>query len=133
MLPRLSLPLLPLPLSRLIAWTAVAAGALIVLLQPLPAGESRVLGLAVAAIGLWATSAIPEPITAVFFFTVAMLLKAAPAGVVFGGFESAALWLIFGGLVMGVAVKSTGLGERIATRLGHAFGETYWGVITWAS
>ncbi|MBI3445890.1 MAG: anion permease [Magnetospirillum sp.] len=88
------------------------------------------MALAVASIGLWATGVIPEPITAVFFFTAAMLLKVAPASVVFGGFESAALWLIFGGLVMGVAVRSTGLGQRIATGLGRAFGTSYWGVIT---
>lgn len=116
--------------ARLIAWIALFTGLAILILQPLPASESRALALAVAAIGLWATSVIPEPITAVFFFTAAMLLKAAPASVVFGGFESAALWLIFGGLVMGVAVKSTGLGERIATRLSRAFGSSYWGVIT---
>lgn len=117
-------------LPRLVAWTALAAGLAILAVEPLPAGESRALALAVAAIGLWATSVIPEPIAAIFFFTLAMLLKAAPAQVVFGGFESAALWLIFGGLVMGVAVKSTGLGERIANRLGRAFGTSYWGVIT---
>ncbi len=119
-----------LPLPRLIAWMALAAGLAVLVLQPLPEGESRALALAVAAIGLWGTSVIPEPVTAVFFFTAAMLLKVAPASVVFGGFESAALWLIFGGLIMGVAVRSTGLGERIATRLGRAFGASYWGVIT---
>ncbi|CAA7615615.1 SLC13 family permease [Magnetospirillum sp. SS-4] len=117
-------------LPRLVAWIALAAGLAILVTGLLPAGESRALALAVAAIGLWATGVIPEPITAIFFFTLAMLLKAAPAQVVFGGFESAALWLIFGGLIMGVAVKSTGLGERIATRLGRAFGTSYWGVIT---
>jgi len=117
-------------LARLIAWTALAAGVGLVLVQPLPASQSVAMALAVAAIGLWATGVIPEPITAVFFFTAAMLLKVAPAAVVFGGFESAALWLIFGGLIMGVAVRSTGLGERIASRLGRAFGESYWGVIT---
>lgn len=119
-----------LPLPRLVAWTSLAAALVILAVQPLPPTESRVLALTVAAIGLWATSVIPEPITAVFFFTAAMLLKVAPAPVVFAGFESAALWLIFGGLVMGVAVKSTGLGERIATRLGRAFGSSYWGIIT---
>lgn len=123
MIRRLSLP-------RLVAWGALAVGLAVLALQPLPPAESRALALAIAAIGLWATGVIPEPITAVLFFTMAMLLKAAPASVVFAGFESAALWLIFGGLVMGVAVKTTGLGERIATRLGRAFGGTYWGVIT---
>lgn len=126
----MSISLVRLPLPRLLAWVAVAVGAAIVVLDPLPGTEGRVLGLAVAFIGLWATAVIPEPITAVFFFTTAMLLKAAPASVVFGGFQSAALWLIFGGLVMGIAVRSTGLGERLGTRLSHAFGSSYWGIIT---
>ena len=59
-----------------------------------------------------------------------MLFKVAAPGVVFSGFESAALWLIFGGLVVGVAVKNTGLGHRLANRLAGAFGSSYWGVIT---
>jgi di/tricarboxylate transporter len=117
-------------LPQSIAWIALAVAVGILLVEPLPPLESRALALVIGGIGLWATSAIPEPMTAVFFFTCAMLLKVAPAGVVFGGFESTAMWLIFGGLVMGVAVKSTGLGERIATSLGRSFGRSYWGVIT---
>jgi di/tricarboxylate transporter len=126
----MSLSLLRMPLPRALAWLAVMAGAAIVILDPLPGTEGRVLGLAVAFIGLWATAVIPEPITAVYFFTMAMLLKAAPPATVFGGFESGALWLIFGGLVMGIAVRSTGLGERIAARLGRSFGTSYWGLIS---
>lgn len=120
---------LRLPLNRLLAWAAVMAGVAVLIADPLPGTESRVLALTIAFIGLWATGVMPEPIVAVFFFTAAMLLKAAPPATVFGGFESGALWLIFGGLVMGIAVRSTGLGERIAARLGRAFGTSYWGLI----
>lgn len=116
--------------TRLMAWIAVIAGIAIVAVNPLPGTQGHVLGLSIAAIGLWATAVIPEPITAVFFFTAAMLLKAAPPATVFGGFESGALWLVFGGLVVGLAVRSTGLGERLAGHLGRAFGTSYWGVIT---
>jgi len=109
---------------------AMAAAAIVLVVPPVPAAEVPALALAIAAIGLWATGALPEHITALAFFTVAMLFKVVPAKVAFTGFESAALWLIFGGLVMGVAVRSTGLGERIAHRLAEAFGSSYWGVIT---
>ncbi|KIL98147.1 Di- and tricarboxylate transporter [Paramagnetospirillum magnetotacticum MS-1] len=126
----MSLSLFRMPLPRALAWAALIIGAAIVVIDPLPGTEGRVLGLAVAFIGLWATAVIPEPMTAVFFFTTAMLLKAAPAGTVFGGFSSAALWLIFGGLIMGIAFRSTGLGERLGARLSHAFGSSYWGVIS---
>jgi di/tricarboxylate transporter len=117
-----------LTLHTLIAAVAVAAA--IAVLAAQPDGHGRALALAIAAIGLWATGAIPEHITAVAFFTLAMLLKVAPASVVFSGFESAALWLIFGGLVMGLAVRGTGLGERLARTLAPKFGSSYWGVIT---
>ncbi|MBI1207950.1 MAG: SLC13 family permease [Azospirillum sp.] len=114
---------------RLLAIAALITSLIILAFPPLAAGESHALALTVAAIGLWATGAVPEYLTALAFFTAAMLFKVAPAGVIFSGFESAALWLIFGGLVMGVAVKSTGLGERIAARLARLFGTSYCGVI----
>jgi anion transporter len=113
-----------------ISAVAMAAGLGVLAFPPVAAGEVPALALALPAIGLWATGALPEYITALAFFTVAMLFHVASAKVIFAGFESAAMWLIFGGLVMGVAVRSTGLGERIAHRLAAAFGTSYWGVIT---
>ena len=114
---------------RLIALLAVAGAGLVLILAPLPPAETKALALVMAGIGLWATGAVPEHVTALAFFTVAMLTQVAPPRIIFGGFESAALWLIFGGLVMGVAVRSTGLGERIAHSLSRLFGTSYWGVI----
>lgn len=86
-------------------------------------------GLILLIIGLLATSAIPEYLTALIFFALAMVFALAPAEVVFAGFESAALWLIFGGLVLGVAIHTTGLGARLAHRLAPVFGTSYTGVI----
>ncbi|HVI51718.1 MAG TPA: SLC13 family permease [Candidatus Sulfotelmatobacter sp.] len=119
-----------LSLSKTIAAAAVGSALLVALIRPLSGPENAALALAVAALGLFATAAIPEYITALGFFTLAMLFKVAAPSVVFTGFESAALWLIFGGLVVGVAVKSTGLGERIAQGLAPRFGDGYWGVVT---
>jgi di/tricarboxylate transporter len=116
--------------AQALAGIAIAAALLVLLFPPLPAAETRALALIIAALGLWATGAVPEHITAVAFFTLAMLFAVAPPAVVFGGFDSAALWLIFGGLVMGVAVRTTGLGERIAARVARMFGTSYWGVIS---
>ncbi|MTJ82154.1 MAG: SLC13 family permease [Telmatospirillum sp.] len=115
---------------QVLALVAVMAGLALLLFPQLPPPENRALALSVGAIGLWATGAIPEYITALAFFTLAMLFGVATPAVIFGGFSSAAWWLIFGGLVMGIAVKTTGLGERIAQRLARGFGDSYWGVIT---
>ena len=115
--------------SRLIAACGVLAAGLIALFPPLPGPENGALALSLAAISLWATGAIAEYVTAIAFFTFAMLFKTAAPEVIFTGFQSPALWLIFGGLVVGVSVRSTGLGQRLARRLAQSFGDSYWGVI----
>ena len=38
-----------------------------------------------------------------------MLFSVSPGHVVFSGFASSVVWLVFGGLVLGVAIKRTGL------------------------
>lgn len=48
---------------------------------------------------------------------VAMLLAIAPADVVFSGFASSAFWIIFGGLILGMSIRHTGLGEHLAGRV----------------
>jgi len=111
------------------ALTCLAALAAAVL-APLPPGENGALALCILSIGLWATGVLPEAATALIFFTIAMLARIAPANVIFSGFASGALWLIMGGLVMGVAIKSTGLGDRIARGLSASFGNSYWGVVS---
>jgi di/tricarboxylate transporter len=83
-----------------------------------------------AAIALWSTSALPEHVTALLFFLVVLLVGIAPAQVVLSGFESQALWLIFAGLVVGVAVKRTGMAERLANLFAARTGESYASVVT---
>ena len=114
---------------HLIAGLIAALALGVAVYGPGTGNASAVLGLILLTIGLLATSAIPEHLTALLFFALAMIFALAPAGVVFSGFESAGLWLIFGGLVLGVAVHTTGLGARMAHRLAPAFGTSYPGVI----
>jgi anion transporter len=85
--------------------------------------------LAVVSIILWATRIIPEYLTALLFFVLAMVFAVAPPSVVFSGFESDALWLIFAGLVVGLAIKLTGLGERIAHSIARNVRRQYLGLI----
>ena len=98
------------------AGLALLAGILLLVFPPsgLEPRAAKAAALAVIAVGFWATAALPEHVTAVGFFTLCMLFGVAPANVVFGGFESTALWLVFGGLVIGMAMRHTGLGERVA-------------------
>lgn len=82
-----------------------------------PAGAAvnamHVAALVIFAVGFWATGALPEHITGLILLLLAVLTAVAPAAVVFSGFTSATLWLVFGGLFMAEGVRATGLGERI--------------------
>ncbi|MDN3557486.1 anion permease [Halomonas maura] len=76
-----------------------------------------------------ATAAVPEYWPALAFFLIATLWPLAPAQTVFSGFHSSTFWLFFGGIVLGIAIRHTGLGQRIALRLATRLGRTYAGVI----
>ncbi len=112
----------------------VLLAAAVLLLLPAPdgiaQGPMRAAGLVVFAVGLWATAIVPEVLTAIAFFLLAMLFEVAPAAVVFSGFASTALWLVFGGLFIGIAVQRTGLGDVLARSFLRAFGADYLTVLT---
>jgi len=76
--------------------------------------ETKVAALTVVTIVFWATGVIPEHITSLLFFLVAMIFSISTPDIIFAGFASAAVWLVFGGLVIGVAISATGLGKRVA-------------------
>ncbi len=94
-------------------------------LPPLP----RTAVLVVAAIVLWSTGLLAEHVTAFLFFLLALVAGVAPPEVVLSGFYSPALWLIFAGLIVGVAVVRSGLAERIAASLTLYAGSRYASVV----
>jgi di/tricarboxylate transporter len=106
----------------------IGSVAVLFMLPPPPgiAAEAMRAGvLTVFAITCWATGILPEHVTALAFFFLTMLFSVASPDVVFSGFLSTALWLVFSGLVIGVAIKRTGLGEWVAHTLVGLFGTSY--------
>lgn len=89
------------------------------------AGMMRSFGLIVFTVGFWAAGALPEHLTGLLFFLVAMVFAIAPAQVVFSGFESATLWLVLGGLIMAEAVNRTGLAQRLAVLIFDRYADSY--------
>jgi len=85
--------------------------------------------LLVVCMGLWASGLVAEIVTALLFFTVAMLCRLAPPNVVFSGFASSAFWLVLGGMVVGLAMTRTGLGDRLARSLSGHLSGSYTGFI----
>lgn len=114
--------------SHLIA-LATTVAAVILFMLPAPDGvpQTAMTGAALCllAVGLYATVVIPEFQTALLFFTLAMVIGVGSAEVVFSGFHSTAFWMVFGGLIIGVAVQKTGLGARVATVITTKFAGSY--------
>jgi anion transporter len=107
----------PKSAALLAAWIIVAAAAILFLTPPPDGVSVNVMhtgGLLLLVMGLWATGVLPEALTALLFFALAVLLEVAKPEVIFSGFTSGTLWLVLGGLVIAEAVRMTGLGERIA-------------------
>jgi anion transporter len=121
-----------IPLPWVLAALTTIAGIYLLVSPPLALGseQGRAAGLAVIAIGLWATGALPEHITALLFFLLAMLLNIAPAKVIFSGFASGALWMIYAGLVIALAMKTTGLSQRLARSIALRVSHSYLHLIT---
>ncbi len=108
--------------------------AAILFILPPPDGVSQTImhaaGLTLFTIGFWATSIWSIGLTAIAFFFIAAMISIQPLAVIFSGFSSPALWLVFGGLAIGASVTYTGLGERLARSLVIRFGGSYVKVIS---
>lgn len=102
--------------SLLIVLVALVASAVLALPVPMETSANVLPALAftIFTIGLWATGALPEHITAVAFFVIALGFSVAPPEIVFSGLRSSAFWLIFGGVVIGIVAECTGLGRYLA-------------------
>jgi anion transporter len=85
----------------------------------------RSFALILFTVGFWAVGALPEHLTGLLFFLIAMIFAIAPAGVVFSGFESATLWLVLGGLIMAEAVNRTGLAQHLAVLIFDRYSDSY--------
>lgn len=120
--PPTGLPLPPRQLGALVG-TGVACAVLVWSAGGPP--ELRAAAAILLAIGLWATGWIPEWLTAFLFFTVCMVAGVAPSGDVFAGFSSSATWLVLSGVVIGAAIRYTGLGDRLAGSLAPLIGHSF--------
>ncbi len=91
--------------------------------------EGHVAALTLGAIAFWSTGVIAEHLTALIFMLLAVLLSVAAPPVIFSGFSSTAFWMIFAGLIIGVAVKDTGLGERLASLIARHIDRSYFTLV----
>lgn len=107
---------------RLLVLFAVASGCIYIALLSTGSSDRFALSAAIALLcmGYWATGAAPEIFTTLLFFALATTTAIAPPAIIFSGFASSAIWLVLSGMIVGLAINSTGLGKRIARSIaGH--------------
>lgn len=92
-------------------------------------GLAPVAALSVLCIGLWASAVVPEYWTALGLFLVVIVGRLAPPEVILSGFSTSVFWLLFSGLVLGAAIRHTGLSARMAALLAQLMGRRYAQVI----
>ncbi len=63
----------------------------------------------------WSSGVMPPFLIALIFFAIAAIFKLLPASLLFAGFGSTAVWLIISGFVIGSAITTSGLGQRLAS------------------
>jgi len=122
-------------LVRILAALIVGTGVVLLVIPPfaeLGARPTRALGLVLIAVGFWGTDTLPPHLASLLFFLLAVVLGVAAPPVVFSGFHSGGVWLIFGGMVLGLAILRTGLGARIAEavlrHVGHSHNRIILGI-----
>ncbi len=69
------------------------------------------------AVYMWATLVVPEFYTSLVFMALALVLVLAPPEIVLSGFQSKAIWLVFAGVVFGVAIQKLDLGAALFNRV----------------
>ncbi|MEE2746708.1 MAG: SLC13 family permease [Pseudomonadota bacterium] len=106
-------------------------GFLLLMSYLFPTSQTIVQGSAVIvlAIFLWSTALVPSALGALIFLFASVLLSVAPPETIFSGFQAGATWLVFGGLVLGLGVKSSGLDTRLINRLLKKFPTSYTGIV----
>ena len=84
--------------------------------------------VALFAIVFWATESLSGHVTALAFFLLAVVCGVS-SGIVFSGFKSGGWWLAFSGLVIGIAIRRTGLAARLAHAVVGVFGQSSRGLV----
>lgn len=108
-----------MPRARTLTLVILFAVFAALMLMPAPAGlpeaGKRVIAVAILAIGLWCTEALPAGVTAMLL-VVALVLTKGVAGFTeaLSGFADPVAYFLIGVLTIGLAVQKSGLAERVA-------------------
>lgn len=97
-------------------------------LGPLAAANplaARSAAVVLVTLALWSTGALPPFLTSLIFFGLVLIFGLARPDLIFSGFGSAAVWLIVSGFIIGAAITTSGLGQRMASVLAPLLAASY--------
>lgn len=84
-----------------------------------------VAGISLFSIACWATKALQEFLVSLVLFLFVVLTGIAEPEVIFAGFYSKAFWLVFGSLVLVMAVSTSGVASWVASHIVSRFSSSY--------
>ncbi len=119
-------------LNTAFTWLLCITAAVIYFLPPPHGANPAVMhaaALMLLTVGLWALGSMPEHITSLLFFLLAMVFAIASPQAVFSGFASPTMWLVLGGMFIADAVTATGLGGRFIGLLFERYSFGYGGLL----
>jgi len=91
----------------------------------LPVRQTQAAIVIAVTVLSWATGLLAEPLPTLAFFLLVVLFDISSPTVAFSGFASQAWWLVLSGSVIGLAIKSSGLGHRISAAIFAGARPTY--------
>ncbi|MGB0904244.1 MAG: SLC13 family permease, partial [Mangrovicoccus sp.] len=121
-----------MPPAKFLVFALLAGlGAAIATAQPAAFGEGQAatLGIIFVIIGLWSTAILPNYMASLVLFCALLIPGLAEPSTVFAGFTSTAMWLIVAGFVIGAAIRTTGLGQRIGAAVAPHLSKSYTALI----
>ena len=104
-------------LSYIIAIGCLIAGLVLPLVINIDPAQARILGILLFAIVLWSTEAVNPTVVSVWVIVLISLFKVLPYPDVVAGLGSTIIWRLMGIFIFAVAVKKSGLGQRIVYKI----------------
>lgn len=116
-----------LSFSHAVVAAALLAALLLTLFPtaPHPTAFSYAAGVVVITLVLWSTGVLPPFLTGLLFFALVSVFDLLPPEQLFAGFGSTAVWMVISGFVIGSAITSSKLGDRLATVLSPLLTASY--------
>ncbi len=113
--------------KNLLVWAAIGV-ALWLVLGPAAGADARAAhsaAVVLITLVLWSTGVLPPFLTSLIFFALVLVFALARPDLIFAGFGSAAIWLIVSGFIIGAAISTSGLGQRLAGVLAPLLAGSY--------